>query len=140
LAFHATPSTDAALTNLPAAQVGSGVGIYKVASSLGEAIGAAISLALFTGLSGSPATIIGDVIYMEGRTDNIALRLAAMIALGVNLVFVLLAILIITIMVPKESRRISPKPQQLPDAVTAAGFVECPVCHGEGVVKAEAVR
>ena len=111
-----------------------------MASSLGEAIGAAISLALFTGLSGSPATIIGDVIFMEGRTDNIALRLAAMIALGVNLVFVLLAILIITIMVPKESRRISPKPQQLPDAVTAAGFVECPVCHGEGVVKAEAVR
>jgi hypothetical protein len=77
---------------------------------------------------------------MEGRTDNIALRLAAMIALGVNLLFVLLAILIITIMVPTEGGRISPKPQQLPDAVTAAGFVECPVCHGEGVVKAEAVR
>jgi DHA2 family multidrug resistance protein-like MFS transporter len=61
LAFYATPSTDAALTNLPAAQVGSGAGIYKMASSLGGAIGAAISLALFTGLSGSPATIIGDV-------------------------------------------------------------------------------
>jgi MFS transporter, DHA2 family, multidrug resistance protein len=140
LAFYATPSTDAALTNLPSAQVGSGAGIYKMASSLGGAIGAAISLALFTGLSGSPVTIIGDVIRMEGRTDNIALRLAAMIALGVNLVFVLLAILIITVMVPKESGRISPKPQPLPDAVTAAGFVECPVCHGEGVVKTDARR
>jgi DHA2 family multidrug resistance protein-like MFS transporter len=72
---------------------------------------------------------------MEGRTDNIASRLAAMIALGVNLVFVLLAIMIITVMVPKESGRISPKPQALPDAVTAAGFVECPLCHGEGVIK-----
>lgn len=36
LAFYATPSTDAALTNLPAAQVGSGAGIYKMASSLGS--------------------------------------------------------------------------------------------------------
>jgi MFS family permease len=108
LAFYATPSTDAALMNLPAAQVGSGAGIYKMASSLGGAIGAAVSLALFTGLSGSPVTIIGDVVHMDGRTDNIALRLAAMIALGVNLVFVLLAIVIITVMVPKQSGRISP--------------------------------
>jgi MFS transporter, DHA2 family, multidrug resistance protein len=140
LAFYATPSTDAALANLPAAQAGSGAGIYKMASSLGGAIGVAISLALFTGLSGSPATIIGDVVHMEGRTDNVALRLAAMIALGANLIFVLLAIVVIAIMVPKESGRITPKPQPVPDAVAAAGFVECPLCHGEGVIKAEAVR
>ncbi len=35
LGFYATPSTDAALSSLPAAQVGSGAGIYKMASSLG---------------------------------------------------------------------------------------------------------
>lgn len=30
LAFYATPSTDAALSSLPAAQAGSGAGIYKM--------------------------------------------------------------------------------------------------------------
>lgn len=42
LAFYATPSTDAALSSLPDAQVGSGAGIYKMASSLGAAFGVAI--------------------------------------------------------------------------------------------------
>ena len=37
LAFYATPSTDAALSNLPADQSGAGAGIYKMASSLGAA-------------------------------------------------------------------------------------------------------
>src|SRR5690606_40937297 len=32
LAFYATPSTDAALTNLPGDQAGAGSGIYKMAS------------------------------------------------------------------------------------------------------------
>ncbi|MDO5682074.1 MAG: MFS transporter [Propionibacteriaceae bacterium] len=135
LAFYATPSTDAALANLPADQAGSGAGIYKMASSLGGAIGTAISLAVFTGLSGSQATIIGNVIHMEGRTDNTALRLAAMIALGVNLVFLLLAIVSITVTVPKQSGRITPAPQPTPEAVKAAGFVTCPTCHGEGVIQ-----
>ena len=39
LAFYATPSTDAALTNLPGEQAGAGSGIYKMASSLGAAFG-----------------------------------------------------------------------------------------------------
>lgn len=140
LAFYATPSTDAALSNLPAAQAGSGAGIYKMASSLGGAIGAAVSLAVFTGLSTVPKdqiTQIGDVIHMAGAQSNVGLRLAAMIALGVNLVFLLLAIVSITVTVPKESGRITPVPQPVPDAVEAAGFVECPVCHGQGVVKAD---
>ena len=140
LAFYATPSTDAALSNLPAAQAGSGAGIYKMASSLGSAIGAAVSLTVFTGLSQVPRnqiTQIGDIIHMEGAQSNVPLRLAAMIALGVNLIFLLLAIVSITVTVPKGGGRISPKPQPVPDAVAAAGFVECPLCHGEGVVKAE---
>jgi len=70
LAFYATPSTDAALSNLPADQAGAGAGIYKMASSLGGAIGAAVSLAIFTGLSTVPAdkiTQIGDVIPWRAR-------------------------------------------------------------------------
>jgi len=136
LAFYATPSTDAALSNLPADQAGSGAGIYKMASSLGGAIGSAISLSVFTGLAGSPVTFIGDVIHMEGAQTNTNLRLAAMVALGVNLLFLLLAILTIVLTVPKSTGRIAPIAQPVPDAVAAMGFVECPTCHGEGVIKA----
>ncbi|MDY5128263.1 MFS transporter [Actinotignum sp. GS-2025f] len=121
LAFYATPSTDAALSNLPASQAGSGSGIYKMASSLGGAIGTAISLAVFYGLQGAP---VPDVIAMSGRTDNSSIRLAAMVALGVSLVFLLLAIVSITTTVPKgggsatagaSAPSAAPAPQLAPD-------------------------
>ena len=119
LAFYATPSTDAALSNLPADQAGSGAGIYKMASSLGGAIGAAVSLAVFTAMAGMNADIVGSVLQMEGRLDNVPLRQAAMIALGVNLVFLILAILSITTTVPKGggSRDLgasAPSPEPVP--------------------------
>ena len=57
LAFYATPSTDAALSNLPAAQTGSGSSIYKMASSLGAAFGVATSAAIFTALSGNSPSV-----------------------------------------------------------------------------------
>lgn len=47
LAFYATPSTDAALANLPDDRAGSESGIYKVASSLGASLGVAISPQFF---------------------------------------------------------------------------------------------
>jgi DHA2 family multidrug resistance protein-like MFS transporter len=52
LGFYATPSTDAALSNVPNEKAGAASGIYKMASSLGAAFGVAISAALFTSLSG----------------------------------------------------------------------------------------
>lgn len=107
LAFYATPSTDAALTNLPADQAGSGAGIYKMASSLGGAIGAAISLALFTAFSSSGAQFVGDVLINQGRTDNTAIRQAAAIALAFNLVLVVVAIVSIVVTVPKGTERAS---------------------------------
>ena len=45
LAFYATPSTDAALSNLPEDQAGAGAGIYKMASSATMLLGAAKHLA-----------------------------------------------------------------------------------------------
>ena len=51
LGFYATPSTDAALSNVPDDKAGSASGIYKMASSLGAAFGVAISAAIFYGLS-----------------------------------------------------------------------------------------
>jgi DHA2 family multidrug resistance protein-like MFS transporter len=105
LAFYATPSTDAALTNLPADQAGSGAGIYKMASSLGGAIGAAISLALFTAFSSSGAQFVGDVLINQGRTDNTAIRQAAAVALAFNLVLVVIAIVSIAVTVPKGAEQ-----------------------------------
>jgi DHA2 family multidrug resistance protein-like MFS transporter len=124
LAFYATPSTDAALSNLPADQAGSGAGIYKMASSLGSAIGAAISLAVFTAVARSGGSFMGSVVTMQGRLDNAGLRQAAMFALGVNLVFLILAILSVVMTVPKgggsrdlgrSAESPSPAPQLPPD-------------------------
>ena len=106
LAFYATPSTDAALSNLPAAQAGSGSGIYKMASSLGAAFGVAISAAIFTALrvdNGSVQWLEG-VITFAGRQDNLAVREAAIIALGFNLLMIAMAILSIMLTVPKGKK------------------------------------
>ena len=66
LAFYATPSTDAALSNLPDDQAGSGSGIYKMASSLGASFGVAISAAIFTALSADER-----IDSMAGRRDHV---------------------------------------------------------------------
>ncbi len=104
LAFYATPSTDAALSNLPESQSGSGSGIYKMASSLGAAFGVAISAGIFTGLStiDTPGSMLDHVIKFAGRQDNIAIRQAAMIALLFNLFMVILAIIAIMKTIPKN--------------------------------------
>ncbi len=103
LAFYATPSTDAALANLPLAQSGSGAGIYKMASSLGAAMGVAISGAIFATLGADDVGVrwLEGVITFVGRQDNLALREAAMVALGFNLFMVLVAIASIMLTIPK---------------------------------------
>ena len=95
LAFYATPSTDAALSNLPLDQAGSGSGIYKMASSLGASFGVAISAAVFTAFSGnnSSVTWIEGIISYVGRRDNLAVREAAFFALPVNLLMVVAALI-----------------------------------------------
>ncbi|HHW94882.1 MAG TPA: MFS transporter [Mogibacterium sp.] len=130
LAFYATPATDAALSNLPADQSGSGAGIFKMASSLGGASGTAISLAVFYGLMGSK---VPDIIGMQGRTDNVQVRMAAMVAIGVSLVFLLLSILSIVTTLPRGggsktlgevSATVSPAKQLPPDEAKAAIVAE----------------
>ncbi|HYK48851.1 MAG TPA: MFS transporter, partial [Terriglobales bacterium] len=87
LGFYATPSTDAAVSNVPDDKVGSASGIYKMASSLGAAIGVAISAAIFTDLSGRPGlSPMADIAL--GRTDNLNIRFAAAIALLFNVAMV----------------------------------------------------
>lgn len=106
LAFYATPSTDAALSNLPEAQAGSGSGIYKMASSLGAAFGVAISAGVFSTLRvGDNITWMEGVLTFVGRQDNVAVRQAATIALGINLLMVVLAIISIMITIPKQPKK-----------------------------------
>lgn len=106
LAFYATPSTDAALSNLPDSQAGSGSGIYKMASSLGAAFGVAISAGIFTGLSGAEIDWLNQVITFAGRQDNLSIRQAAIIALAFNLLLVVIAIVTILFSIPKETGKI----------------------------------
>jgi DHA2 family multidrug resistance protein-like MFS transporter len=107
LAFYATPSTDAALSNLPDDQAGAGAGVYKMASSLGASFGVAISAAIFTALSadGEPVNWIAGAITFVGRQDNVAVREAAFFALGANLLMIVAAIVAIVLTVPEGRLR-----------------------------------
>ncbi|ACL75384.1 MFS transporter [Ruminiclostridium cellulolyticum] len=98
LGFYATPSTDAALSTIPTEKAGSASGIYKMASSLGAALGVAISAALFTGLSDRDVHFTQGIFW--GRTSNISIRYAAAIALLFNLGMLLVAIISIMMTVP----------------------------------------
>ncbi|MEV4704361.1 MFS transporter [Actinoplanes sp. NPDC049316] len=101
LAFYATPSTDAALSNLPPAEAGAGAGIYKMASSLGSAIGAALSLTIFSSFLGSGVTIVGELLHTQGIQTNAAVRQAGLITFLFNLVLALIAIISILVTIPK---------------------------------------
>ena len=100
LGFYATPSTDAALSNVPQDKAGSASGIYKMASSLGAAFGVALSGALFTGLAHQQDLTPFAGIFM-GRTDNVQVRFAAGVALLFNAFMVLIAIGSIVATVPR---------------------------------------
>lgn len=103
LGFYATPSTDAALANLPEDQIGAGAGIYKMASSLGSALGVAISAGVFTALNAqSDVAWVNGLIHFVGRQDNIVTRVAAAFGLGVNLLMVIFAILAVIVLIPKN--------------------------------------
>lgn len=106
LAFYATPSTDAALSNLPEDQAGSGSGIYKMASSLGASFGVAICAAVFTAMAGSAETmpLLDGVISYLGREDNIAIRQAGFVALAINLFMAAAAIVSIMITIPRGKK------------------------------------
>jgi DHA2 family multidrug resistance protein-like MFS transporter len=101
LAFYATPSTDAALSNLPPGEAGAGAGIYKMASSLGSAIGAALSLTIFSSFLGGGVTIVGELLHTQGIQENAAIRQAGLITFLFNLVLALIAIISILSTIPK---------------------------------------
>jgi DHA2 family multidrug resistance protein-like MFS transporter len=102
LGFYATPSTDAALSNVPADKTGAASGIYKMASSLGAALGVAISAAIFTALSGLEGELVPLSDVFLGRTDNIDFRFAGAVALLFNVLMVAVAMVAIARTVPRD--------------------------------------
>lgn len=106
LAFYATPCTDAALSSLPADQAGSGIGLYRMASSLGASFGVAISATIFTvlGQGGGSAQFLDGVISFAGQQNNVATREAALAALAVNFLLALAGVITIAKTIPKNPR------------------------------------
>ncbi|CQB87284.1 Quinolone resistance protein norB [Chlamydia trachomatis] len=110
LACYATPSTDAALSTLPPKESAAGSGIYKMASSLGSAFGIAVSSAIYYGLlSGNEQWLAPENSFFNqmfiGEQSNLVFRQSAMIAMTYNVIMVLLAIVVIFITVPKQSKK-----------------------------------
>lgn len=102
LGLYATPSTDAALSNVPQESAGSASGIYKMASSLGAALGVAISAAIFASLSQTEGFRPFAEIAM-GRSENATVRFAAAMALAFNVLMVAVAIVAIMATVPERT-------------------------------------
>lgn len=102
LGFYATPSTDAALSNVPDDEAGAAAGIYKMASSLGNAIGVAISAALYVAAQAmNPETIRSWGLFI-GNQANVGLRFGGAVGILFNLVMVVVAIIAIMVTVPNE--------------------------------------
>ena len=107
LAFFATPATDAALSNLPAEQAGAGAGIFKMASSIGVAIGVAVAAGVYTSIStGEPLDWLMRSAFV-GRQDNVAFRQGALLANGTCLLFALSSFLLAMRRLPKQPKAAS---------------------------------
>jgi DHA2 family multidrug resistance protein-like MFS transporter len=104
LGFYATPSTDAAMSNVPDNEVGAAAGIYKMASSLGNAIGVAISAALYVAAQAVDPDLIRSWGLFIGDQTNVALRFGGAIGVLFNLFIVVVAIISIMVTVPGEKR------------------------------------
>lgn len=76
LGMYATPSTDTAVTTAPEDKVGVASGVYKMASSLGNSFGVAISGIIFSIMSTSANIHVGA---MYGLWFNAALAIIAFI-------------------------------------------------------------
>lgn len=82
LGLYATPSTDTAISSVPDEKAGVASGIYKMASSLGGALGVAISASLYTAISNHTA--------------------GANLGLCVNIIFVVVSLIAVILLLEKH--------------------------------------
>lgn len=106
LAFFATPATDAALSNLPESQAGSGAGIFKMASSLGTSFGVAIAAGIYTAVVSrtEPIAWLGKLVGFVGRQDNLLVRQGALLGLGFCLLLAILVIVSVVATIPDKKK------------------------------------
>ncbi|MRH30135.1 MFS transporter [Microbacterium sp. SYP-A9085] len=102
LGIYATPSTDAALSNVPENKVGAASGLYKMASSLGNAIGVAISAALYVAAQTVAPGFIQSLGLFVGNQHNLGLRFGAAIGVLFNVFMVAIALISIIVTVPRH--------------------------------------
>jgi DHA2 family multidrug resistance protein-like MFS transporter len=116
LGFYATPSTDAAMANVPDNEVGAAAGIYKMASSLGNAIGVSISAALYVAAQAVDPDLIRSWGLFIGDQTNVALRFGGAVGVLFNLFIVVVAIISIMVTVPSD------KAEKRPEVPTTPAF------------------
>jgi DHA2 family multidrug resistance protein-like MFS transporter len=102
LGFYATPSLDTAMASVPLSEGGAAGGMYKMASSLGNAMGVAISSTLYAVGRGMDPEIIQSWGIFIGNQDNVSLRFGGAIGLLFNVVMVAIALVSILVTIPKE--------------------------------------
>lgn len=100
LGFYATPSTDAAISNVAAERAGSAAGLYKMASSLGSAFGVALSAAIYAAGTHIPANLVPHIFW--GTQKNVSLRFGGGLALIFNVLMCVIALISIMVTVPAE--------------------------------------
>jgi DHA2 family multidrug resistance protein-like MFS transporter len=88
LGLYATPSTDAALSDVPEARAAEASAIYKMASSLGTAFGVTVAAAIFTALKTVDTHALLPL-PVASTADKI--RFAAAVALWFNVALVVFA-------------------------------------------------
>ncbi|HLR72268.1 MAG TPA: MFS transporter, partial [Pseudogracilibacillus sp.] len=93
LGMYATPSTDTAVVAAPDNKVGEASGIYKMASSLGNAFGIAIS-----------ATVYSTVQAVS------SVHVAAMVGIITNVAFAVISLISILLLVSEKSKKKTPTP------------------------------
>jgi MFS transporter, DHA2 family, multidrug resistance protein len=107
LGFYATPSLDTAMASVPLSEGGAAGGIYKMASSLGNAMGVAISATLYAAGRGMDPGIIQSWGLFIGNQDNVSLRFGGAIGLLFNVVMVSIALVSIVLTIPREQVEVS---------------------------------
>ncbi|WP_124039777.1 MFS transporter [Neoactinobaculum massilliense] len=104
IAVYATPLTTAALRPLPQAMAGTGMGAFKMASSLGSAIGLGVAGTIFTTVAAKGTPVLTRFITFQGAQNNVAVREAGIWALGAEVIMCLLAIVAILVWIRESDK------------------------------------